>query len=269
MPALPTRPLGTTGLTVPRLGLGGHTFLKRFGGSDRPGREALQAILQAAMDAGVTFLDATYDEERELLGQVLKDSGRRDEALVSSWAQAKHTPDGPATMRECERALAQMQLECLDHFYVEVPITDEQAEALATLKRDGKIRAAGVLGPERARAAGREKIDVAVGVYNFYRQGHAEDFAALKAADIGVLAVEPLGRGRFIRESPQDAPRIVSALLRFALAHRHIDGVIVTMTSLEQIASNVAAALGPAPSDEDLKLLQAGRGYEIAFDPWK
>lgn len=269
MLALPTRPLGKTGLRVPRLGLGGHTFLKRFGGQDRPDELTLKALLHAALDAGVCLLDATYDEERELLGKCLKGSGRRKDALVSSWAQAKHTPDGPATIRECERALAQMGLEQLDHFYIEVPISDEHAEALSTLKRDGKIRSAGVLGPERARAAGQEKIDTAVGVYNFYRQNHAEDFAALQAAGIGVLAVEPLGRGRFIREHPHDAPRIASALMRFALAQPHVDAVIVTMASLEQLQANLTSAYGAAPSASDLTLLKAGRGYEIEFDPWK
>src|SRR6185436_3088882 len=112
----------------------------------------------------------------------------------------------------CERALRQLGLERIEHFYIEVPCTDEHARALEDLKRAGKIRCAGMYGTERALEAGPQKIDVAVGVYNYYRQGSAKDFVALRSQGIGTIGVEPLGRGRFIRESPQDAPRIVSAL---------------------------------------------------------
>ncbi|MBI3830309.1 MAG: aldo/keto reductase [Planctomycetes bacterium] len=270
MASIEKRPLGRTNRNVSRLGLGGHTFLRRFGGADRPDENTLTDILRETLDSGINLLDATYDEERELLGAHLRNLGRRDRALVSCWAQAKCTPTGAATLAECERALKQFGLEQLDHFYLEVDCTDEHARALDQLKRDGKIRCAGLLGVERALAAGPQKIDAAVGVYNFYRPDAAKAFAALHAQGIGTIGVEPLGRGRFIRESPQAAARIVSALLRFALANADLDSVLVTMTSLEQVRANAATAASQTPlSPEDRALLNAGRGYEIPFDPWK
>jgi len=262
-------PLGQAAFKASRLGLGGHTFLRRFGGRDRPDEAALLGILNAALDHGITLLDATYDEERELLGQTLRASGRRNEAVVSCWAEAKRTPDGPATVRECERALAQLGLECLEHFYIEVDVSDAHAEALARLKRDGKLRAAGVLGPSRAVQAGKERIDAAVGVFNYYRREAAQDFQTLRAAGIGCLGVEPLGRGRFLQENPHEAPRIAAALLRFALQQPFLDSVLVTMRSRAEVAANAAAAsAGPLTPDEDA-LLQRGQGYNIPFDPWK
>lgn len=270
MPPIEQRSFGRTSHRVSRLGLGGHTFLRRFGGEDRPGEDALDAILRETLGAGINLFDATYDEERELLGAQLRKIGRRELAFVSCWAQASKTPTGEATIAECERALQQFGLERLDHFYIEVDCSDEHARAMDKLKRDGKIRCAGLLGVERALQAGPQKIDAAVGVYNFYRPQSAKDFEALHNQGIATIGVEPLGRGRFIRESPQDAARIVAALLRFALANENLDSVLVTMTSLQQVGANVVtAASRTAPAEDELALLKAGRGYEIPFDPWK
>lgn len=51
------------------LALGGHTFLSSFGGTDRAAEIELLKILNASLDAGIHFLDVTYDEERETLGR--------------------------------------------------------------------------------------------------------------------------------------------------------------------------------------------------------
>jgi len=269
MPALAKNPLGKSALAVARLGLGGHTFLKRFGGQDRVGEAELCAILVACLDCGLNFLDATYDEERELLGRCLKQLGRREQTLVSCWAPAQKTPDGPATIAECERALKQFGLERLDHFYIEVDVSDEHAQALATLKKSGKIRLAGAYVAERALKAPAGSIDAAVQVFNFYRPEAASVLRALKERGIGTIGAEPLGRGRFLQEYGADAPKAASALLRYAIAQPFIDTVLLTMNSMDLVGPNVDAALAPTFNASDEALLRRGRGYDVPFDPWK
>jgi len=252
------------------LALGGHTFLSSFGGTNRAAEIELLKILNASLDAGIHFLDVTYDEERETLGMVTASSGRRNEAFVSSWAQAKHTPTGAATIQESERALKQLRIERLDHFYIEVDCSDDHARALDQLKSDGTIRAAGMLGADRALAAGPEKFDACVSVYNFYRQGAFESFDALHEKGIGTICAEPLGRGRFLQKHPSQATQMVGALLRFVFAHTGIDGTLLTMRSMDELKANVEMARGPKElTEEDREMLEKGKGYEIEFDPWK
>ncbi|MCZ7648241.1 MAG: aldo/keto reductase [Planctomycetota bacterium] len=266
---LPRRNLGAHGPSLPRLGLGGHTFLKRFGGRGRAEMETLLKLLAQARGLGLNHVDVTYDEERELLGRLLKDLGPRESWVLSSWAQAKQTPDGAAVEREAERALKQMGLERLDLLYLEVDLRDDHARALERLKAAGKIGGAGLLGAERALAAGPERIDFAVAVFNYFRADAAGTLAALKARGLGTLGAEPLGRGRFLAEDPARAPARVAALLRYALSQPFLDAVLVTMRTPEELGANAAVACEARPfGDEDRLALEGCRGYEIPFEPW-
>src|SRR5919202_2332985 len=80
------RNLGSSGLRVSAVGLGGNNF-------GRPGtvtitQEGTDAVVGAALDAGVNLIDtadvygAGYGRSEELLGQAL--AGRRDEVVIAT-----------------------------------------------------------------------------------------------------------------------------------------------------------------------------------------
>jgi aryl-alcohol dehydrogenase-like predicted oxidoreductase len=138
--------LGESGLRVSRVGLG----CNNFGG--RIDFDATRMVVEAALDAGVTFFDtaATYgngDSER-FLGEILE--GRRDEVVVATkfgWGQ--ETGDGSAeTARgSLERSLDRLRTDFVDLYYLHKPDPHtpiaETLGALDELVREGKVRAVG------------------------------------------------------------------------------------------------------------------------------
>jgi len=118
-----------------------------------------RATIDAAIDAGINFLDTAYiygaaGESELLIGQAIK--GRRDKLVIATkggihWdAQGERIFDGTrATLhRECRESLERLQIDCIDLYYLHapdpnLPIT-ESAGAIAELKQHGLIRAAAV-----------------------------------------------------------------------------------------------------------------------------
>ncbi|MEM7489521.1 MAG: aldo/keto reductase [Pseudomonadota bacterium] len=157
------RRLGRSGLFVSELCLGTMTF----GGSEgmwgqigRLGQDEAYAIVGAALDAGITFIDTAnvYAEGRseEILGQSLRNLGvARDEVVI---ATKVHGPmgDGPNArgasrghiMTQVEASLRRLRLDHIDLYQVHgfdpaTPIL-ETLEALDTLVRRGDVRYLGL-----------------------------------------------------------------------------------------------------------------------------
>lgn len=116
------------------------------------------ATLQAALDAGVDFLDTAFGygldgESEKLVGQVLKH--RSDQIVIASkagmeWQNGQRQFDAsPATLvRQCELSLQRLGRDTIELFYLhahddKTPIEDIAA-CMADLKKQGKIRAVGV-----------------------------------------------------------------------------------------------------------------------------
>jgi myo-inositol catabolism protein IolS len=175
------RPCGSSGLLLPRMAIGCWSF----GGGDYWGAQSqadVETVVHRAIDLGLTAFDTAeaYNggASETSLGQALK--GRRDRAVVISKVSPDHT--SPAVLRaHCEASLRRLNSGWIDLYLVHWPInanairhfsSDEAllrdppdvAEAFATLadlRREGKIRHAGVsnFGVEQmaeARAAGAE-----------------------------------------------------------------------------------------------------------------
>src|SRR5258708_19401063 len=75
------RSLGTSGLMVSVAGLGGNNFGRRLD------VDATRAVVDAAMDAGITLLDTADSyggggRSEEILGEVL--AGRRDQVVLAT-----------------------------------------------------------------------------------------------------------------------------------------------------------------------------------------
>lgn len=143
------RNLGRTGVKVAPLALGTDNIL-----NPTPEDESIRMILRA-LDAGLNLIDTSNSyqqgEAERVIGRALKESGRRDEAII---ATKVHYPTGPGPndrgnsrlhiLRACEASLRRLQTDYIDLYQLhrpafDIPI-DETLSALTDLVRQGKVR---------------------------------------------------------------------------------------------------------------------------------
>ena len=145
--------LGRTGLKVSRMGLGcgGHSRLGMSTGSTES--EAI-AVVQAALDLGVNFIDTaeSYRTE-EIVGRAIKGVSREQVVLSTKagpyWQEA---PCPPNKMKErVEASLMRLQTDYIDVFHLHGVTPEEYAHALdplvpclQDLQAEGKIRFIGI-----------------------------------------------------------------------------------------------------------------------------
>ncbi len=145
---LATRSLGALGPKVSVVGLGCNNFGRRV---DVAGT---RAVVDAALDAGITFFDTsnTYGDPRgrseEFLGEVLV--GRRDQVvLATKFGMDMGDGLGPRGSRSyvlqaCEASLRRLRVDVIDYYWYHEPdgVTpiSETLGALDELVRGGKVR---------------------------------------------------------------------------------------------------------------------------------
>lgn len=149
------RPLGRSGLQVSALALGSWRTYERIP------REHGLAVMRAAREAGITFLDdARYDDEtgaaplrtgwsEVVFGELFRGAGwRRDEVVLANKLWWEWWPEQSAA-EELDASLGRMQLEHVDLIYAERPpvglTVDEVVGQVSGLLDAGKARAWGVL----------------------------------------------------------------------------------------------------------------------------
>lgn len=148
--------MGASGLLVSAVGLGCNNF-------GRPGTrtetiEGTREVLDAAIDAGVTFLDTADMYGRDpglsetLMGEALK--GRRDQVILATkFGHSGRDMGYPAAgakgsrayvRRAVEASLSRLQTEWIDLYQLHTPDPqtpiDETLDVLADLVREGKVR---------------------------------------------------------------------------------------------------------------------------------
>lgn len=217
MATLEQRPLGSSGLDVSVLSLGSWRTFERIG------LDASVAVMRAAREAGITFLDdARYDDEtgtapvrtgysEMLFGEVFRAVGwRRDDVVVANKLWWEFWPDQSAE-GELDRSLGRMGLGHVDLIYSmpppdALPLT-EAVEQIVGLITSGRARAWGVgnwpaplLAEARAwcRARGLPLPCAAQLPYSLARPGWVEDarMAGLLSADsTSLVASFVLGGG--------------------------------------------------------------------------
>jgi aryl-alcohol dehydrogenase-like predicted oxidoreductase len=215
---LPTRTLGTQGLTVSALGLGLMGMTQAYGTpGERDDRESI-ATIHRAIELGCTFLDTAeaygpYRNE-ELLARALKElgSGGRDRVVIGTKFGFKFDANGvnvgvdsrPEHIREVvEGSLRRLATEHIDLLYQHrvdpaVPIEDVVG-TMADLVREGKVRFLGLSeAGERTirRAHAVHAISVLQSEYSLWERNLEPGIIPLlQELGIGLVPFAPLGRG--------------------------------------------------------------------------
>ncbi|HTR71156.1 MAG TPA: aldo/keto reductase [Mycobacteriales bacterium] len=208
--SLPTRELGTSGLTVSMQGLGCMGMSQSYGPADRG--ESL-ATIDRAIDLGITFFDTAnvYGDghNESLLGEALK--GRRDQVIIATKFTISRDSEGhmrldgrPENVRRCiDESLARLQTDHVDLYYqhrVDPNVAiEDTVGAMAELVQAGKVRYLGL------SEASSRSIERAVSVHPiaalqsewslWSRDLEIEVLATARRLGIGIVPYSPLGRG--------------------------------------------------------------------------
>jgi aryl-alcohol dehydrogenase-like predicted oxidoreductase len=218
-----SRTLGTSPLAVSAVGLGGNNFGRP--GTATESQEGTNAVIDAALDVGVTFIDTADVYGREfglserLLGVALR--GRRDAVIIATkFGHADMAPpmaDGAAMGSRAyiraavEGSLERLGIETIDLYQLHTPDpatpVEETLAALAELVQEGKVRelgnsnfsAAGLDAADRAaREHGTPRFVSAQNQYNLLdREVEDELLPAAERLGIGFLPYFPLANGLF------------------------------------------------------------------------
>ncbi|HEX3158466.1 MAG TPA: aldo/keto reductase [Gemmatimonadaceae bacterium] len=214
---LPTRTLGTQGLTVSALGLGLMGMSQAYGtAQERDERESI-ATIHRAVELGCTFLDTAeaygpYRNE-ELLARALQALGSgRDRAVIATKFGFGFDANGavagldsrPEHIREAvEGSLRRLATNHIDLLYQHrvdpaVPIEDVVG-TMADLVREGKVRFLGLseAGEQTIRRAHAvHPISAVQSEYSLWERNlEPRIIPLLRELGIGLVPFAPLGRG--------------------------------------------------------------------------
>lgn len=271
------RPLGSTGMLVPVVGMGTWKTFDVEGSA----RNARRRLVAEALDLGVRLYDTSpmYGAAEGVLADAVR--ARRDEAIVATKVWATSLEEGE---RQVEHAL---------HLYggeIEViqvhnlRLWREHVRALDRRKRDDEVRAVGVTHynhnafDELAEAMRSGRVDVVQVPYNVADHVVAASILPLAAKlQLGVLAMEPLGTGALARKAPPagalepflDArirtwPQVC---LKWILSDPRVSAVIPATTSPTHLRENALVGEGGWYDEKEREAIAALWGGAFGGNP--
>ncbi|MEZ4408393.1 MAG: aldo/keto reductase [Polyangiales bacterium] len=266
---VPTRPLGSTGVEVSMVGLGGY-----HAGKAKTQAETVK-IIRAAIDRGITFMDNSWDyhdgASEERMGAALAD-GYRERAFVMTKVDGRTKA---SCAKQIEQSLSRLRTDRVDlmQFHevirfedVDRIFNDDGAlEAMLDAKKAGKVRFVGFTGHkdpaihlymlERAEAHGFafDAVQMPLNVMDaHFRSFERRVLPVLTTKSIGVLGMKPLGAGKILESGAVTAEEC----LRYAM-HLPTSVVITGIDELKYVeqAARVAEGFTPMSDDERSALL--------------
>jgi predicted aldo/keto reductase-like oxidoreductase len=264
------RTLGRTGLKIPVVSMGVMN-------ADNP------AVVQAALEAGITFFDTAWGYQRgqneKMIGQVV--AGRpRDSFMIATKVPGAGRDRSMQAMDAAgiEKTFLDRFDECLTRLgldHVEVLYIHNNTDpahvrneavlgAIQKAKRAGKARFIGITthGNEPAviRAAIEMKVfDVILTSYNF-KQGHREEVrkavAEAAAAGIGIVAMKTQAGVYWDREKTQIID--MRAALKWVLSDPNVTTAVPGFTTFDQLKEDWSVVNDITLTPEDLRSLRLG-----------
>lgn len=293
------RPLGRTGAQVSEIGLG----CNRLGEKQEPDSHWID-LVHKAVDLGITVFDTAeaygWGRSEEILGQAI---GNRGDALIASKVSREretNQKEWPAAriVEHAEASLRRLQRDTIDIYQLHSPSLEDMQrydwpEAMETLKRQGKIRFAGV--SINDAASGRWLIENGVAEvlqvdYSLLVTAVGDEvFPLAEAHGVGILVRMPMARGvltgkfaakddtqghrasllgdkldPMIERAQQLAPLAEAHdgtfgqfALRYAIHPKAVSAAIPGARTVDQLAQNVAASDGKGLDAQELAAIQA------------
>ena len=205
---LPKSDITTTRIALGTWAIGGSSW----GGSDD---KASIATVQSAIDRGITCVDTApvygCGHSETLVGQALKENGRRDKTVIATKCGLNWTPSGKVyrdaspqrIAQEIDDSLRRLRTDYIDIYQLHWPDStvpvEETADMLRKIRESGKVRAIGVSNFNPAQIEAFEQvcpITTHQPPYNlFERDIEQEVLPTLIEHNIGTLMYGALCRG--------------------------------------------------------------------------
>ncbi|MFW6181165.1 MAG: aldo/keto reductase [Spirochaetota bacterium] len=223
------RSLGSTGLRVSALSIGGTTF------AGENSHEAAERILERAAGAGITYIDTApaYGASERVVGQALESIGG-GRFIISTKLGSRPRPFDPrdkdALRRSLEQSLENLKRDCIDILYIHEPDRPGQydwfpdwdhfhgpvTDLLEEARSEGLIRCTGLAGTTvytMARIVAAGGYDVLLTAFNsslLWQESFTYLIPAAVERGMGVVLGSPLQHGALARcytgEVEQGAP---------------------------------------------------------------
>ena len=219
--ALPTRPLGSSGLDITTVGFGAWAIGGggwAFGWGPQDDADSL-AAMHRALELGISWIDtaAVYGlgHSEELVGRLLRDLPSGDHPLVFTkcglvWDEHDRMKEARRVLRpdsirkECEASLRRLGIERIDLYQFHRPDetgtpVEDSWHAMVRLVEEGKVRAAGVSNFDVARLERCEAIrhvDSLQPPFSLIRRDvAAREIPWCAEHDTGVIVYSPMQTG--------------------------------------------------------------------------
>jgi predicted aldo/keto reductase-like oxidoreductase len=269
--ALPTRTLGRTGAKVSILAFGcGSRFLMYEDEAEA------QAILNHAIDSGITYLDTAYaygDGKSETrVGKVM--ATRRKEAWLATKIPDRTRDD---FMRRLDASLKRLQTDHVDLLHIhglghaedlaKIEAPDGALKALLEAREQKMTRAIGMTshtsGQVLAQAIQKHDLDCVQMALNASQNGRFEELAlpAAHAKNLGVIAMKVTGQEFLLKNDT--GKEGIDSLLRYSMS-LPVTTAVVGMPRKEMLDHNIEiartfTALPESDMDNLRKTLQPSR----------
>jgi len=276
--------LGRTGLQVTRLGYGAMEIRGSRVWNGRPVDDAdAGRILNAVLDAGINFIDTSYDYGRseELIGRYI--SKRRDEFILATKCgcvvinrgdhdETSHVWTRDNLLHNIDVSLRRMKTDYIDVLQLHGPTTQQTEDGqlidvLKEIQASGKVRFIGVSSylPHLPSYIEGGAFDTFQIPYSALEREHEDWIVSAAGTGAGIIIRggvgqgEPgIGRGSAERWEAWEEAKLdellehgeqrTGFLLRFTLSHPSVTTTIVGTKNHNHLAANLRhAELGPLP----------------------
>lgn len=254
--SIPTRPLGTTGVNVSIICLGGWHI-----GQPAIGDAGAEQIMHAAIDEGITFFDNAWDyhegRSEEVMGNALATGGRRQKVFLMTKNCGR---DAATTRQHLEDSLRRLKTDVIDLWQFHEINYDNDPEwvvergALAEAikaQKEGKVRFLGFTGHKSPHILLKMlgihswatcQLPVNVCDY-FYRSSIHEVIPELKKKNVVAIGMKSLGGGNMDAGGRFMAGGVgsVDECIRFSLS-QEIASLVVGIDSMKVLEQDLRIA---------------------------
>ncbi|MBM3214631.1 aldo/keto reductase [Candidatus Poribacteria bacterium] len=277
--ALETRPLGSTGFRASVLGIGVAPL-----GIKNTGAPEFESVVDAALDAGINYVDAApnYGNAEERLGPVM--ARRRDGLFLVTKVEE---PTKSGAIRQIENSLRQMRTDRIDAVHLHnmggfdadaVMGPDGALAGIEDARARGLVRFAGISGHMRPnsflRAIESGRIDLVMPAMNFVDR-HTYNFEetvlpAARERHVAVVAMKVLG-GAIGMRYHVPTPALLTGehykrAIRYALELEGVSSLVIGMKSVDELEAALRVVREAKPLSVDDRQALARDGKRLAAE---